>query len=104
MAAHLGIKQKSLFDHLVEYSVQRLLPIIAKERQKHYKRKEILGEITSHYKEGEKLLKKTRDLLGFEDPIYCKFKSVMNIYENVYNNIESFIEKSKIIEEFQPDM
>lgn len=157
VAAHLGIKQKSLFDHLVEdtrslrsiareiqhikltrkgriqktfvisrksllsldkvsknfnasrdalveYSVQRLLPIIAKERQKHYKRKEILGEITSHYKEGEKLLKKTRDLLGFEDPVYYKFESVMNIYENVYNNIESFIEKSKIIEEFQPDM
>ena len=156
MATHLGIKQKSLFDHLVEdtrslrsiarefqhikltrqgriqksfvisrksllsldkvsknfnasrdalveYSVQRLLPIIAKERQKHYKRKEILGEITSHYKEGEKLLKKTRDLLGFEDPIYYEFESVMNIYENVYNNIESFIEKSKIIEDFQPD-
>lgn len=156
VAAHLGIKQKSLFDHLVEdagslrsiareiqhlkltkqgriqktfviskksllsldevsknfhasrnalveYSIQRLLPIIAKERQKHYKRKEILGEIASHFKEGEELLKKIRELLGFEDPIYHRLESVMNIYENAYNNIESFIEKTKIIEDFEPD-
>jgi hypothetical protein len=32
-------------DALVEYSIQRLLPVIAKERAKHRKRKEILQDI-----------------------------------------------------------
>jgi len=156
VAAHLGIKQKSLFDHLVEdarslssiareiqhvklakqgriqktfvisrrslssldkvsknfdaprdalveYSVQRLLPIIAKEREKHNKRKEMLGEIESHFKKGKTILKKMKDLLGVDDPIYQKLETVMTVYENAYNNIEFFIEKGKIIEDFQPD-
>jgi hypothetical protein len=157
VAAHLGIKQKSLFDHLVEdaryltsiareiqhvklakqgriqktfvisrrslssldkvsksynaprdvlveYSVQRLLPIIAMERQKHDKRKKMLVKIDSHFMEGDKLLNKVRDILGVEDPVYQKLKTVMAVYESTYNNIESFIEKGKIIEDFQPDV
>jgi hypothetical protein len=157
VAAHLGIKQKSLFDHLVEdagllssiahkiqdteltkqnriqktfviskkslvsldnvakrfnaprnalveYSVRRLLPIIAKERKKHYKRKEILGEIGNHFQQGENLLQKIGSLLGFDDPIYHRLESVMNIYESAYNHMASFIEKTKIIEDFQPDI
>ncbi|MEE8429776.1 MAG: hypothetical protein V3S16_00830 [Candidatus Desulfatibia sp.] len=154
VAAHLGIKQKSLFDHLVEdtsslrsiareiqhvkttrqsrvqktfvisrkslssldkvsknfdtprdalveYSVQRLLPIIAREREKHEQRKKVLGGIANHYKEGERLLKRIRDLLGVEDPVYNKLEAAMRVYENAYSSIESFIERSKIIEEFQ---
>ena len=156
VATHLGIKQKSLFDHLVEdaqslnsiareiqslklrsqgriqktfvisrrsltsldsvskhfnaprdalieYSVKRLLPVIAKERERHEKRKEIFGELSKHFKKGEHLLKKTKDLLGFDDPIYQKMKTIMNGYENAVINIESFIEKGKIIESFHPD-
>ena len=156
VAAHLGIKQKSLFDHLVEdarfltsiareiqdikltkqgriqktfvisrrsllslenvsknfnaprdalveLSVQRLLPIIAKEREKHEKRKKMLDEITKHLEEGEKLLSRTREMLGIEDTIYQKLESVMTVYENTYHHIASFIEKGKIIEEFQPE-
>jgi hypothetical protein len=156
VAAHLGIKQKSLFDHLVEdarfltsiareiqdikltkqgriqktfvisrrsllslenvsknfnaprdalveLSVQRLLPIIAKEREKHEKRKKMLNEIAKHLEEGEKLLSRTREMLGIEDTIYQKLESVMTVYENTYHHIASFIEKGKIIEEFQPE-
>ncbi|UCD89118.1 MAG: hypothetical protein JSW04_11855 [Desulfobacterales bacterium] len=156
VATHLGIKQKSLFDHLVEdarslnsiareiqnlklrshgriqktfvisrrsltsldsvskhfnaprdalveYSVQRLLPIIAKEREKHEKRKEIFGELAKHFKKGEHLLKEAKDLLGVDDPIYYKIKTIMTGYENAVINIESFIEKGKIIESFHPD-
>lgn len=156
VAAHLGIKQKSLFDHLVEdarslrsiareiqniklvkqgriqktfvisrkslsslesvsknfnaprdalveFSVQRLLPIIVKERKKHEKRKEMLVEISKHLEEGERLLHKVRGLLGTEDMISQRLESVMTFYENAYHHMDSFIEKGKIIEEFQPD-
>ncbi|HUT42912.1 MAG TPA: hypothetical protein VMW95_01145 [Desulfobacterales bacterium] len=156
VAAHLGIKQKSLFDHLVEdartlksiarefqnikltqqgriqktfvisrrsllslenvsknfnaprdalveLSVQRLLPIIAKEREKHGKRKKMLNEIAKHLEEGERLLSNAKEIFGVEDPISQKLKSVMTVYENAYHHIASFIEKGKIIEEFQPE-
>lgn len=156
VAAHLGIKQKSLFDHLVEdtrslnsiargirnvrlkpqsriqktfvisrrslsslekvskdfnaprdalveFSVQRLLPIIAKERERHRKRKQTFDDIVRHFKAGTKLLNQIEDQLGDEDPIYHKLATVMKVYENAYLNIEDFIDKGKIIEEFAPE-
>ena len=156
VAAHLGIKQKSLFDHLaedmqslrsiareiqdaepdkqgriqktyvisrrsllsledvsknfntprdalVEFSVQRLLPIIVKERKKHDKRKKMLEEIGNHLEVGNLLLTKLKESLDTEDPIFQKFESVMAIYESAFNHMAAFVEKGKIIEEFQPD-
>ena len=156
VAAHLGIKQKSLFDHLaedgrslrsiareiqdakmdkqgriqktyvisrrsllslenvsknfnaprdalIELSVQKLLPIIAKERKKHEKRKKMLEEIENHFEAGRVLLNKLNGALDSEDPIFQKFESVMAIYESAYHYMAAFVEKGKIIEEFQPD-
>ncbi len=156
LAAHLGIKQKSVFDHLmedtgllndvaremedrrsghrnrvqktfvisrrslhfldkishdfnaprdalVEYSVQRLLPIIAREREKHEIRKVILGQISRHYKKGKRLLDQVRSELGADDPVYVKLKSAMVTYHSAFTDIGEFVEKGKLIEDFQPD-
>jgi hypothetical protein len=153
VAAHLGIKQKSLFDHLiddtkylnfvaneieqdkfsklkriqktyvlsrktmvcldeasknleaprdalVEYSVQRLMPVIEEEREKHLRHKQILEEITEYHKQGEKILKKSLDLLGQDDPVHGDFKNAMTILDSAKKRIESFVEKSEIIENF----
>lgn len=153
VAAHLGIKQKSLFDHLiddtrylnlvadeiesdefgklkriqktyvlsrktmlcleeasknldaprdalVEYSIQRLMPVIADEREKHVKHKKILDEITEYQKQGEEILKKSRDLLGIDDPVHDTFQNAMTALNSAHSSIESFIEKGKIIESF----
>lgn len=157
VAIHLGIKQKSLFDHLlentkslnliaqeiqtdkfvqlhriqktyvlsrktlscldrasknldtprdalVEYSIRRLLPLIAKEREKHQRRKEILKELSEYLKEGKKILRKSKEFLGKDDPVYDKFESAMTVLFNAYSNIESFVEKGKIIEDFDVNL
>jgi uncharacterized protein (UPF0147 family) len=88
-------------DALVEYSVRRLLPIIAKERQKHEKRKELLAEISNHFADGENLLSKADEMLGTDDPIVNKLQTVMSVYKHAFDDIASFIERGKIIEEFQ---
>ena len=153
LSIHLGIKQKSLFDHLledtealdfiarevrseklvssnriqktfvlsrktlscldsacknfgtprdtlVEYSIQRLLPLIAQEREKHRKRKELLSELNEYLKQGKKILTKTRELLGEDDPVYVKLESAMAALFNAHSHIESSLEKGKIIEDF----
>ena len=88
-------------DALVEYSIRRLLPIIAREREKHEKRKELLAEISNHFAKGENLLLKADELLGTEDPVFNKLKTAMSAYENAFNDIAKFVERGKIIEEFQ---
>ena len=153
VAVHLGIKQKSLFDHLiedvqslkliarevesesfnrighiqktfvisrrtlssldetskrfnaprdalVEYSIQRLLPVIAREREKHRRRKEILRDMNNSMEDGLKILKKSKTLLGEDDPVFLRWESAMKMLVNTQRDIEAFIEKGKIIEDF----
>ena len=87
-------------DALVEYSIQRLLPVIAKEREKHRKRKKILDEINSHLEQGLNMLRKSKALLGADDPVYAKLEAAMTAYAHARKNIENFIERCDIIEEF----
>ena len=153
VATHLGIKQKSLFDHLiedvgsldliarkiqrepfvqlnrvqktyvlsrktmiclgeaskkfnaprdalVEYSIQRLLPIIIEEREKHKKRKEVLDEITEYLRLGEKIFKKSKMLLDEDDPVLDKFGAAIAACRNAHRDIKTFVERGKIIEDF----
>jgi len=87
-------------DALVEYSVRRLLPIIAKERKKHEKRKDLLAEIADHFEKGHRLLSNAEDMLGTDDPIVNKLQTAMSVYKHALDDITGFIEKGKIIEKF----
>jgi hypothetical protein len=153
VSVHLGIKQKSLFDHLiedarslshiarelesekfrtlsrvqktfvisrrtlscldeiskrfqaprdalVEYSIQRLLPVIAQERERHRRRKEILKDINEHLAGGLKILNKSKSLLGEDDPVFLRLAAAMNALVNAQTNVKAFVEKGEIIEEF----
>jgi hypothetical protein len=153
VAVHLGIKQKSLFDHLiedvqtlntiareieadqfrsmdrvqktfvisrrtlvcldeiskesraprdalVEYSIQRLLPVIMREREKHRKRKKLRDDINLHFEEGLKLLEKSKSLLGEDDPVTARLEAAMTYYATARGIIEHFVGKGDIIEEF----
>ena len=87
-------------DALVEYSIQRLLPVIIQEREKHLKRKEILQELTGFINDGTELLKKSEEKLGSDDPVYDRLRSAMAGLINAYQHIDDYIEKGKVIEEF----
>ena len=153
VAAHLGIKQKSLFDYLiedgrslrivageiedthfrqlqriqktfvlsrhslssleavaksfdtprdalVEYSIQRLLPIIAAERKKHRHRKQLFKDIRQYCQQGEALLQKARAMLPDDDPIAVKLAVAVKVLANACADMEAFIEKADVIEDF----
>jgi hypothetical protein len=87
-------------DALVEYSIQRLLPVIAKEREKQRLRQEVLSDMTQYLNEGEKVLREARELLGTEDPVYHRLETAFTALLNAHNDIRSFVEKGKVIEAF----
>lgn len=153
VSIHLGIKQKSLFDHLiedsqvlntivpqidpddlkskhrvqktfvisrkslfslenisrefniprdvlVEYSIQRLLPLISEEKERHKKRIEAFSDLDEFYKRGTAILQKWRNNLGADDPIYNRLERFMTVCETFYNEVESIIKRNEIIERF----
>ncbi|MGD2187412.1 MAG: hypothetical protein PVI71_14885 [Desulfobacterales bacterium] len=87
-------------DALVEYSIQRLLPVIAKERERHRKRKEVLNDINAHLEQGLKVLHKARSLLGEEDPVYARFESAVHGLANAQAHIEDYVKRGSVIEDF----
>ena len=87
-------------DALVEISIQRLLPIIQKEREKQQRRKALLEELRKYLGQGQKILEKTRRFLGEDDPVYEKLEPAMKTLSGTHRNIEQFVEKGKVIEDF----
>ena len=91
-------------DALVEFSVQRLLPIIVNEQKRHQTRKKMRNEIEAHLQTGKTLLNKIKSALGTEDPLFGRMNALMTNYANTFAAIEAFIERGKLIEDFDPEM
>ncbi|MCK5311662.1 MAG: hypothetical protein KAJ62_06110 [Desulfobacteraceae bacterium] len=153
VAVHMGIKQKSLFDHiiedastlkelarqiqiqkfkkktrvqktyvlsrktieiletisdtydlprdaLVEYSIMQLESVIIAEKENHKKRKALFNEVADHFEQGRRLFSKSLELLGENDPFCKKLEKGLLAYNKEKNNIESFLKKSKPLEDF----
>lgn len=87
-------------DALIEYSVERLMPIIIREREKQRERKAIADQVKKHFAAGLSLLEKAEKVLGGDDPVFDKLASAMSVYENALDDMLAFVEKGKLMEEF----
>ncbi|MGB5619005.1 MAG: hypothetical protein WBM78_19350 [Desulfobacterales bacterium] len=87
-------------DALVEYSIQRLMPVITKEKEKHQKRKALLSRINGFLEGGEQIMREAREWLGEEDPVFDELARAMAVLLNARDDIAAFIDKGKIIERF----
>ena len=153
VAVHLGIKQKSLFDHLiedtgslhtiardvnkvqfktldrvqktyvlsrrtlsvldqiskhfaaprdaiVEYSVQRLLPVIEREKERHRIRKKLLSEVNDYCRRGLHLLEDAREQLGADDPFCEKLEAAVAACGLSVRDISDFVARCADIENY----
>ena len=88
-------------DALVEMSIQRLMPIISRERQKHNIRKRILDDIQNLLDEGITLLAKVETDLGNDDPTTINFKSAIKALSSAQSEISAFVNRGEKIENFE---
>ena len=89
-------------DALVEFSVRRLLPVINNEQKKYEMRKAAFSDIQQHFDKGMKLLDKMIGQVGEEDPVVARLASVMDTYANAAKAIAIFLERTRGIEDFDP--
>ena len=90
-------------DVLIEFSVQRLVPIIASEQKRYARRKAVFGKMKQHLETGRQLLQTAYTELGEEDPLTERLAAVMGGYESAYRQMADLIRKTKDIEAFEPD-
>lgn len=90
-------------DVLIERSVQRLLPIIEREKESHRKRMRLLQGIENYMVEGHELLNQIEQSVGVEDPLCQAFKTIMTTFTQVKTQIDDIIDRGKRVERFQTE-
>ena len=152
LAAQLGIKQKSLFDHLiddtqtlkaiardfespemranrvpktyvisrrtlesldqisrryqtprdilVEFSIERIMPLIQEERKKHENRKKLMNSLDELLKNSRSLLQKADKALDGDDPVLEKVFQICRTINQGCAEINTIVEKGQKLEEF----
>jgi uncharacterized protein (UPF0147 family) len=90
-------------DALVEFSVRRLLPVINKEQKKFEMRKAAFNGIQRHLNSGVRLLEEMAEKLGEDDPVVAKLASVMDTYAVAARAIDTFLQRTQGIEDFDPE-
>lgn len=90
-------------DALVEFSVRRLLPVIDKEQKRYENRKAAFDGFRRHFEKGRQLLDDMQEELGEDDPVVAKLNSVMENYAGATKAIEAFLERTRGIEDFDPE-
>jgi hypothetical protein len=90
-------------DVLVELLVQRLLPIIVKERQKHLQRKALLKKLAVHYRSTQELADLLEKELEKDDPMATQFSAALSSLNSAMANISAIVERGRPLEEFDLD-
>lgn len=87
-------------DALVELSIERILPLIIQEKEKHGERKAILKKMQTLLAEGDNILEQAGKSLNEDDPVYRRISAMMRSVKNCFVDIESCVERGRKLEDF----
>lgn len=86
-------------DALVEFSIQRLKPVIEQEKRKFDSRQRLAQRIKTQLDSQKKLLKEAKKHLGADDPLCEHLSQAVEKCESEYRSIAAYVEKSKRIKD-----
>ena len=87
-------------DALVEFSIERIIPLLAREKEKHKHRKALLEDIEDYLEKGIELFKKTEESLGAGDPAMIAVVNMLNAVQGCRDEMHDCVEKGNKIEDF----
>ncbi|MFW2366069.1 MAG: hypothetical protein ACN4GW_06610 [Desulforhopalus sp.] len=87
-------------DALVEYSIEKIIPLLKKEREKHEHRKKLLAELRDYLDTGLEMLERTEADLDRDDPVFREMMTMVRAVNNCCDRVDSCVEKGSKIEEF----
>ena len=90
-------------DQLVEVSIQRLLPVMNAELEKHRKRALIHSEMQSYLAQGKNLLQKAGKFLGREDVSYLLLQEIVHVCEQSVRELQDIIDKGQTVEDYKQE-
>lgn len=87
-------------DALVEYSIERILPLLVREKEKHGKRKILVEELREYLCRGTELLARAENDLGSDDPVYLQILAMIRSVNTCCHELEQCVTRGNKIENF----
>jgi hypothetical protein len=85
-------------DVLVESAIRKLWPVMTAEQKKQATRTHLLESMIAHRDSGKRLLDKTENLLGREDPVYSEINRMIEGCSLAVEAVSAFVEKGKCLD------
>jgi hypothetical protein len=87
-------------DALVEYSIERILPLLVREKEKHGKRKLLVAELQGYLNRGTALLARAENDLGRDDPMFLEIFDMIRSVNTCCQELEQCVVRGNKIENF----
>jgi len=87
-------------DALVEFSIERIIPLLAREKEKHQKRKVLLEQAQAHLEMSLALLDKAKRELGPDDPATLAILRMARAAQACIEELQDSVVRGNRIEDF----
>lgn len=87
-------------DALVEFSIERIMPLIQEEKKKHENRKKLQKKLDQLQADSKALLEESAELLDRDDPVFEQVYQIARSVKSNSDEIKDIIEKGRRLEEF----
>jgi hypothetical protein len=87
-------------DALVEYSIERILPLLVREKEKHIKRKILMEDLQEYLERGTELLARAENDLGPDDPVFIEILGMVRSVGTCFRELELCVLRGNKIENF----
>ncbi len=87
-------------DVLVEVSIERILPLIRREREKHERRKHFLAELNEHLERSAEMVRRAESDLGRDDPVFRQLLAMVKAVDTCCAAVEGCVDRGRRMEAF----
>lgn len=87
-------------DALVEFSIERILPLIQEEKEKHNNRKKLIERLEKLLGHSRELLEQADQVLDRDDPVFEQIYQIARSVQSSHDEIADIIDRGQKLEEF----
>jgi len=87
-------------DVLVEVSIERILPLIRREREKHERRKQFLADLNEHLARDAEMVRRAESELGRDDPVFQQLLAMLKAVDACCAAVEGCVDRGRRMEDF----
>lgn len=97
---HISSSYNTPRDMLVEVSIERIMPLISREQEKHERRKKYLDELNALLERGGEMVQRAEHELGRDDPVYRQLLAMLKVVGSCCTEVGECVRRGQRMEDF----